>query len=416
MIKFKGQLLNNIAPELRCRREILLDIADAALENCAPQKLLQGKFSKQSLKKFNKIAIIAIGKAARGMAAAARTMLGRRPDYVLLADKGHPLPTQSGIKNTKKIIKIARRLGKKDLAIVLISGGGSAMCVAPAPGISLKDKIAVTRALLKSGATINEINVVRKHLSQVKGGRLAALLYPATVLGFVISDVVGNDLSTIASGPLSPDKSTFKDVLKILEIYEIRIPRSISQYLECGLKDENLETPKPREKYFDKVKVQIIADHKTILEKALIKAKEMKLKIFTIDREITGEAREVARSFVARARRNALLIGAGETTVTCRGRGFGGRNQEFVLSGLKYTDDRQVLLSIGSDGVDGVGPEPIAGAIGDIVNFKNAQIANLNIDKHLKNNDSYSFFKKTGGLIKTGPTGTNLGDLMMILG
>ncbi|MBI5413828.1 DUF4147 domain-containing protein [Candidatus Peregrinibacteria bacterium] len=416
MIKSRGQLLNNIALKLKKRREMLLDVANFVLENCTPQKLLQGKLSKQSLKKFNKVAVISIGKAARGMAKAVLPMLGRKPDYVLLADKGHPLPTQDGIRNTKKIIKISRRLGEKDLAIVLISGGGSAMCVAPAHGISLKDKISVTRALLKSGATINEINVVRKHLSQVKGGRLAALLYPATVLGFVISDVVGNDLSTIASGPLSPDKSTFRDVLKILEIYEIRIPRSVSKYLECGLKDENLETPKPREKYFGKVKVQIIADHKTILEKALMKAKEMKLKTFTIDREITGEAREVARNFVSRARKNALLIGAGETTVTCKGHGCGGRNQEFVLSGLKYTDDTQVLLSIGTDGVDGVGPEPIAGAIGDIVNFKNAQVANLNIDTHLKNNDSYSFFKKTGGLIRTGPTGTNLGDLMMILG
>ena len=397
-------------------KKILLDIAKYAVLNCAPEKLFKGAFSKKLLRHFERVVVISIGKAAEGMAKAVTNMLGRKPDLVLMADEGHPLPTDSGVKNTQKIIKIARSLDEKDLAIVLISGGGSAMFVSPALGVSLDDKIAVTRALLKSGATINEMNVVRKHLSQVKGGLLAALLYPATVLGFVISDVVGNDLSTIASGPLTPDKSTFKDAIKILKKYKIVAPKNVQEYLQKGLSDKILETPKPGEKYFKKVFVKILAVNKTVLKKAVEKAKKLDLKVIALNGEITGEARDEARKFVAKAKKGKLLIACGETTVTCCGNGHGGRNQEFVLAGLKHLKRGQTLLSIGTDGVDGVCPEPIAGAIADESNLKTAESKKLNISAFLKNNDSYSFFKSTDGLIKTGPTGTNLGDLMLLLG
>lgn len=387
-------------------RKILLRIVHEVLKEISPQALLKNKPPKNDLSKFKRIALFSIGKAAKSMAQAVTKLLPRKPDEILLADSGHPLPTKEGVLKTQKIIRCARSLGKNDLAIVLISGGGSAMLVSPVPGITLADKINITKSLLKSGAPIQEINVVRKHISQVKGGRLASLLYPATVWGFVISDVVGNDLGTIASGPLSPDKSTFSDAIRIIKKYRIKTPKRILNYLE---------TPKPNEKYFEKVYIKILADHHTVAQKASEKAKKMGLKIILVNQAITGEARNASKSFIARAKKNRLLIGFGETTVTVRGKGFGGRNQEFVLSGLKFLKKNQTLLSIGTDGVDGICPEPVAGAIADSTTLEKAKKLKLNPASFLRQNNSYAFFKKTNGLIKTGSTETNLGDLMLLL-
>jgi glycerate-2-kinase len=219
--------------------------------------------------------------------------------------------------------------------------------------------------------------------------------------------VVSNDLSTIASGPLSPDKSTFSDALRIIKKYRIKIPKRVLDHL--------LETPKPSEKYFEKVSIKIIADHHTVARKAAQKAKKMGLKIAMIKQALTGEAKNTSKSFIARAKKNRLLIGFGETTVIVRGEGFGGRNQEFVLSGLPYLKPNQTLLSIGTDGVDGVCPEPIAGAIADSDMLEKAKKLKLNARSFLRQNNSYEFFKKINGLIKTGLTGTNLGDLMLLI-
>lgn len=396
-------------------REKLLAIISYVLSQIAPQKLFKGIISKTAVRKFEKIAIISIGKAAKPMAQAVISRLPRKPDYILFADKGHPLPTKEGVKNTEKITRYARDLGEKDLAIVLISGGGSAMLASPVPEISLADKIKITELLLQSGATINEMNIVRKHLSQVKGGNLAALLYPATVWGSVISDVVGNDLSTISSGPITPDKSAFSDAFKILKKYRIAVPKNVKEYLKRGINNKKLETPKPGEKYFKKVFIKILADHNTVLKKACEKAKKLGLKTVVLKSQLIGEARKVAKKFVSKAKKNALLIATGETTVTCRGKGFGGRNQEFVLSGLRYIKPNQTLLSIGTDGIDGICPQLVAGAIADSTILKSAKKQKLRIADFLRNNDSYTFFKKTHGLIKTGKTGTNLGDLMLLL-
>lgn len=403
MIKNRIELLNEISQPFARRRRILLYIADYVLANLSPAKLLKNALRKKSLKAFNRVVVIGIGKAARGMVKAILPLIDRKPSHILLADIGHPLPTKRGLQKTKKIISAARSLDKKDLAIVLISGGGSAMLVAPAPGITLSNKIHITSTLLKSGATIQEINVVRKHLSQVKGGNLARLLYPATVLGLVISDVVGNDLSTIASGPLSPDKSTFQDALKILKKYHIASPKQI------------LETPKPGEEYFKKVKIHILADHGTVLKIAEQKARRMGLRVISLSSKITGEARNVAKWFVSKSKKNTILMGSGETTVTCVGSGFGGRNQEFVLSGLQYIKKNQTLLCLATDGVDGIGPKPVAGAVADSITITKIKQKKLSIEKFLKQNDSYRFFQKVDGHIKTGPTGTNVGDLMMLI-
>lgn len=419
-IKNQRAILKNVSLKERKRRKILLDISEFVLKEISPEKLLQGALPKKSLKNFNRVVVIGIGKAGRGMAKRILSFLGRKPDKILFADSGHPLPTAKGIKNTARIIRTARKLGERDLALILISGGGSSMLVSPVPEISLQDKIKITQRLLRSGANISEMNIVRKHLSKVKGGNLAALLYPATVWGLVISDVVGNDLSTIASGPLSPDKSTFVHALKILKKYRVKAPKRVFQYLQKGVKNPSLETPKPGSKYFKKVTLKIIGDHKTVLGAALRKAKKMRLRVHSLGSNITGEAREVARHFVvssrdSRLRGNDIIIGTGETTVTCRGKGFGGRNQEFVLAGFPYLKPHQTLASIATDGVDGMCPEPICGAIADYEILKSAKKQRLRIPIFLNQNNSYEFFKKTGGLIKTGPTGTNLGDLMMLL-
>lgn len=339
--------------------------------------------------------------------------LSQKPTKILYADEGHPLPTKKGLQKTAKIIATAKQLTEKDLAIVLISGGGSAMFTQPTAPITLQEKITLTKKLLKSGADIQEINTIRKHISQVKGGRFAQLLYPATVWGFVISDVIGNDLSTIASGPISPDQTTAQQALEILKKHNISEPKSVINYLQTA-------EPNPAPKYFKKVHITIIADHQTVIEKAQEKAKQLKLKTIIFPTLLSGEARDTAKNFVKNFRKitrtqPTLLIASGETTVTCKGTGQGGRNQEFVLAALPHLQPNQTLLSIGTDGVDGICPIKVAGAIADQSTKTQAKRQNLDLEKFLHNNDSYTFFKKTSGHIKTGPTGTNLGDLVLLI-
>lgn len=407
MIKNRTALMKNIGLEEKNRRNYLLDIAEHVLQETKSYELLQKIVRPRIFMGFKKIYVIGIGKAADTMVDAVCKLLPRKPTKIFLANEGHPLPTKDGIKNTQKIMNLRGKLGKRDLVIVMMSGGGSAMFVSPSKSVKLTEKIRLTRDLLKSGATINEINVVRKHLSEVKGGRLAETLYPARVFGFVISDVVGNDLSTIASGPLSPDPSSIEEAVGILEKY--KIPNSQK------IKNSMTESPKPREKWFEDVSLTIIADHGTVLEKAYAQAKKIGLRVNAVKQPLTGEARDIAREFIKQGKKNTLTIACGETTVTCIGKGHGGRNQEFVLAAMKYLKPNQTILSLGTDGVDGMCPEAIAGAIGDSETVIAARKHHLNLDDFLKRNDSYTFFKKTGGLIKTGPTGTNLGDLVMLL-
>lgn len=395
------------------RRAVLLDIIEDTLDQLQPQKLLAGRFNNLDFKAFRRVVVISIGKAATAMAEAARTHMARKPDAVFIADKGHPLPTLQGVKIAKKIIEYARTLTQQDLVVVLISGGGSAMCVAPVNGITLADKIATTRVLLRSGATIREVNIVRKHLSQVKGGNLARLLYPATVRGLVISDVVGNDLGTIASGPLSPDKSTFADAKRIIKKYKIMLPKAVKKYIEKA--DKKNETPKPGAPYFKKVKLSIVANHTSVANAVIKAAKKHGLRIKKLAGCITGEARDEVKKFIKKAAPGTLLVGCGETTVTCRGNGFGGRNQEFVLAGLPYLKNTQTLAAVGTDGMDGMCPELVAGALGDRMVIDSALKKKLKRADYLARNDSYTFFKKAGGHIKTGLTSTNLGDVMLLL-
>lgn len=420
-IKNEKSLLKNLPRDIKKRRRILLNITKSTLNELTPAKLFKNALKKSDIDGAGKLIVISIGKAGCEMAdtvLAALKKLGRQPDKILIANKGHPLPTKQGVAATQKIIKEAAGLGAKDCAIVLISGGGSAMLTMPVPEITLQDKIKTTAALLKCGATIQEMNIIRKHLSCVKGGRLAKILYPARVLGFVISDVVGNDLETISSGPLSADKSTFKDALKIIKKYKLKMPQRITAYLKKGAKNRALETPKPGSEYFKHIRIRILADHSFVLKKAVKAAKKCGLHTILLGSRVTGEARDTAKKFIDKAtklQKKSIFLATGETTVTCRGCGYGGRNQELVLAGLRYLKANQTLVSIGTDGIDGMCPEKICGAVGDAVILEKAQKQKLNIENFLKDNDSYGFFKKTNGFIKTGATGTNVGDLIMLI-
>jgi glycerate 2-kinase len=417
---------------------------------------LRGAKKTFPLSAYKNIFVLAVGKAGAVMARAAEELLQNcglpwdglvvvKDGYIgplsrlTCLEAGHPLPDRRGEKAAMLVLERLSALTEHDLVISLISGGGSALLAAPAPGITLEQKIAVTRALLGCGAAIEEINTVRKHISRVKGGGLARAAAPAAVLNLLLSDVLYDREDTIASGPFSPDPTTFKDALGVLDRYDLRgkIPRAVATFLEtgAGIKMDMAaalepgqgitETPKPGDVIFNNVHTSIVGSNALLLEAAAEEARRLGFHTLLLSSCVRGEARElgnflaaVAREINRKARPAAspacVLLG-GETTVTVRGRGKGGRNQECALqaaagaAGLEHT----LIFCAGSDGTDG--PTDAAGAWCDGHTRQRALGMGLDMDAYLNNNDSYGFFNRTGNLIKTGPTGTNLMDLYMLL-
>jgi glycerate 2-kinase len=394
------------------------------------------------LKDIKRILVVGAGKASAPMAQAVEKILGSRihkgvvvtkHGYVAplkriqLVEGGHPLPDSEGIKGTRRIVRLISNLDQDDLVICLISGGGSALLVSPSPAISLKDIKELTDQLLRCGADIKEINTIRKHISQVKGGRLAQLAHPAHVLTLILSDVIGSKLDSIASGPTAPDTTTFSDCLKIIQKYKLRdrIPSSILDRLKKGAQGKVEETPKPGSPIFKRVKNFIIGSNPLALEAARQKAEGLGFKAAILSRPVSGDTTRAAVKHARFAKRiqekgdpvfpPACVISGGETTVKIRGRGLGGRNQEFVLvgatkiAGMKNT----VMLSAGTDGTDG--PTDAAGAICDGETIQRALQKGLDPKQYLDNNDSYHFFSKLGDLLNTGPTNTNVMDIHLIL-
>ena len=363
---------------------------------------------------FDHIQIIGAGKASARMAQAIERLLGQRvtggwinvPDgtksrlrRVRLHESGHPVPDERGVAGARHIAQIASESGPRDLVICVISGGASALMPLPAPGITLAKKKSITKRLLASGATIHEMNTVRKHLSAIKGGHLAALAAPATVAALILSDVIGDDLSVIGSGPTVLDATTVSDAAAVLKRYRIPAPPLT-------------ETPKTR------VAAQnvIVGSNRQSIEAAANKARDLGYRTIVLSTTIDGETRDIARMHAAIARETiardgsrVCFLSGGETTVTLRGKGLGGRNQEFVLTAaIALADTPQVtIFSAGTDGIDG--PTDAAGAIAD------ATTPRLDAARFLANNDSYHFFEKAGGLVKTGPTGTNVMDVRILL-
>jgi len=403
------------------------------------------------LGKFRRILITGMGKASSRMALGLEKILGDRIDSGIIAVKyghteilkriklmeaGHPVPDEGSVSAANAIIDFIKNAGKDDLIINLVSGGGSAVMCSPCfcgdgSCIPLADKQSVSKILLACGADIHEINCIRKHLSNVKGGRLAEMMYPSKSINLILSDVVGDNLDSIASGATVPDSTTFADVMKIVERYSLKdkLPEKVMEHLKAGAEGKIPDTPKPGSEVFGLTTNILIGTN----HHALIAAEEEAVKhgcsTGILTSVLTGEAREIAHFFAAiardvcmwRSRENLPLciIAGGETTVTLKGKGLGGRNQEMALSFLSNIGrsqkfaERIFFLSAGTDGNDG--PTDAAGAFASLEIYRNAGKLNLDPEKYIADSDSYHFFEKAGGLFKTGPTGTNVCDIQVML-
>ncbi len=404
------------------------------------ETLVAGRF-RYNLAGFENIYVVGAGKAGAAMARAMERLLGRRIQCGLVNVKyghlaklkrielnecGHPVPDAAGCRGAERIAQIARSATRRDLVICLISGGASALMPMPAPPITLEEKQAVTKLLLASGAGIHEMNTVRKHISAIKGGQLARMAHPATVLVLLLSDVIGDAPDVIGSGPAAPDPSTFIQAQAVLEKYRIleRVPAAVRDRIEGGARGEIPETPKAGDPAFRRTQNLIVGNNRRAVNAAAAKARELGLRPLVLSTSIEGETRDVARMHVAIAREAlasgrpirppACLISGGETTVTLRGNGLGGRNQEFVLAAAIDLAgmDRVVVLSGNTDGTDG--PTDAAGAIADGSTLSRAQDLGLDAARRLADNDSYHFFEALGDLLKTGPTNTNVMDVRLI--
>ncbi|MDP6778828.1 MAG: glycerate kinase [Candidatus Latescibacteria bacterium] len=405
------------------------------------QTLLVGEES-YDLAAFERVLVVGTGKASPRMGVALEDILGDHVAAGLIntkyghaepltrirtAECGHPVPDQAGVAGTDEILDLLDDTSDQDLVICLISGGGSALMPAPSEGISLEEKQETTRLLLGCGANIVELNAIRKHLSRVKGGGLARAASPARVATLMLSDVIGDPMDAIASGPTVPDPSTFKDCCEILARYGIAddVPQTVRDRFRAGEAGEIPETPKPGDEELARCQNLVVGSNGLAVEAAREKADGLGYNTLVLSTRVEGEAREVVNVYTAIAkeiltsktslRPPACVIAGGETTVLVRGEGKGGRNQELVLAGAMQLSgwDNVVLFSGGTDGTDG--PTDAAGAVADGDTLARAEALGLSADAFLKDNDSYAFFEPLRDLVITGPTGTNVADVALVL-
>ncbi|MEM3696220.1 MAG: glycerate kinase [Candidatus Bathyarchaeia archaeon] len=453
-IKNKEKLIENGETQLNKKaRELALKSLESALNAVDPKNIIKLKVLLKNstlhvdkyvfdLKKFRNVYVVGGGKASGSMAEALEQVLGHwikrgfvnvpygskhKTDIIELHEASHPIPDDSGVKGTRQMLEIAKKAEKDDLIICLISGGGSSLMPLPRGEITIDDKREITDALLKCGATINEINTVRKHISDFKGGWLAKKAYPATILNLILSDVVGDPLDFIASGPTVPDSTTFSDAIKVLKKYGLweRAPASIRKVLLDGEAGKIPETPKVDDEAFSKVFNVVIGNNRLASQAAQNHLKSERLNTLLLTATLEGEARHVGTILASIAREVSVsgnpipklagIIAGGETTVTITGKGKGGRNQEIALAAaIKMKSmDGVVLASISTDGVDG--PTDAAGAIVDGKTLIRAAKEELVPEEFLAENNSYNFFSKLEDLIFTGPTGTNVNDISVII-
>ena len=427
-------------------RQAALEIWRAALAAAAVEPLVRSALRRDGhtlscgplrldLARVRQVLVLGCGKAGAAMARAVEAVLGERISAgfvvvkdghtlptrtVELAEAGHPVPDGRGEAAARRLLSLAETAGADDLVIVLISGGGSALLPAPAPPVTLGEKQAVTRLLLGAGATIGELNAVRKHLSLLKGGQLARAAAPARVLTLVLSDVIGDPLDVIASGPTAPDPTTFADALEVLARRGVldAVAPSVRGRLEAGVAGEVPETPKPGDRLFSHVTHVVMGNNRLVVDAAASAAAHLGYAPEIATPALEGEAREVATALVARARSlrpPACLIAGGETTVTVRGGGRGGRCQEFALAAALAlaADDRLTVLAAGTDGTDG--PTDAAGAVVDAGTLDRGRALGLDAVRALADSDAHALLGATGDLIVTGPTNTNLLDLYLVL-
>ncbi|MCC6291970.1 MAG: glycerate kinase [Bryobacterales bacterium] len=395
-----------------------------------------------ALDSFDRVLITGAGKASAAMGLAVERILGTRIHSGWINTKyghgvalrrihvhecGHPVPDEAGLEGARRMLALAESAGPRDLVIALISGGASALAPSPAPSVTLAQKQETTKLLLACGANIHEINAIRKHISALKGGQLARAAAPATVIALLLSDVIGDSLESIGSGPTAPDPSTFAQCLRLLEAYGItaKTPAAVRRRLEQGAAGKIAETPKPGSGVFARVQNVIVGSNTLAVDAAAAEARQLGYRTMVLSTRIGGETRDVAGVHAAilkeiRAagrplREPACLISGGETTVTLRGNGLGGRNQEFALAAAISLACMETVcvLSGGTDGTDG--PTDAAGAIADGDTVRLAAAAGLDAGDFLARNDSYRFFDPLGLLLKPGPTRTNVMDVRILL-
>ncbi len=426
---------------------------DAAIEAAQPRRCVLDALSLDGsqlrigdwhydLQQCSRLVVLGAGKATPAMAAAVEEVLGARIDAGLINTKyghrlplqhietiecGHPVPDERGVEGTQRQLALLESLDENALALCLFSGGGSALLPAPAPGITLEDKGQTTRLLLSCGATIDEINAIRKHLSAIKGGQLCARAHPARAVSLMMSDVIGDPLDTIASGPTYPDSTTFATCLELIDRYQLRdqLPASVRNRLESGADGTVDETPKADNPLFARVHNAVIGNSTLAIDAVVQHAHRLGYTPLVLTSRLQGEAREIGPALVAIAQEvrtqarplapPACIIAGGETTVTLRGQGKGGRNQELALAAAIPLDGWSdiALLSGGTDGTDG--PTDAAGAIADGSTLARAAARQLSARNHLRDNDAYHFFDSLGDLLITGATGTNVMDLQIVL-
>lgn len=437
-------------------RKIIDDLISCALRSADPVQAVRDNLSisghglfvedrEYDLRKIKRIRVVGAGKAASLMARAVGDVLLDRVDSGLIIVKhdhdsptsdlspvesvsaGHPIPEACGVRATERIMTLAKDLGREDLLMTVISGGCSALLVSPAPGISLEDKQAVVRALLDSGASIHQINTVRKHLSSIKGGRLAQLAFPALTISLILSDVVGDALDTIGSGPTAPDPTTFIEAMRVLTNFDLvsSVPLPVIERLRRGSAGDHGETPTEDDPCFHNVQNTIIRSGRHAAKAAAEAAFKHGFFATLVESPLQGSARDAGSMIASMAktvveserptRRPACLVFFGETTVNVTGDGRGGRNQELALATAIEIDGLQgvTMATLATDGQDG--PTDAAGAVVDSRTIQRARKLGMDPDRYLANNDSYAFFDALDGLIRTGNTLTNVADLAFLL-
>ena len=456
LVKNADMLVQNArTPKLSKARRILVELVDSAIEAGDPSSSMRKwvKVEADKLKvgdcevdfsEVGKIVAVGGGKAGAAMAITLEQLLGGRltegvvnilegtaprkaAHKIKFVEAGHPIPSESGMEGVRQMLDLVSGLGSQDLVICLISGGGSALMPLPAEGIELSELQEATQLLLNSGATIQEFNATRKHLSAFKGGQLARAAYPARIVTLIISDVVGDSLDTIASGPTYWDLTTYQYVLSVFEKYKLveKMPPNVMARVRNGVRGIIPEPPKIEEECFRNAYYKIIASNANALQMAAEVGRAHNLNVHVLTTTMQGEARQVGEDLASVAKEvyqvgkpipvPGLLLSGGETTVTVRGKGLGGRNQELVLSaalGLAGLENA-AIVSFGTDGVDG--PTDAAGAIADGFTLQRARELGLEPASYLENNDSYHFFEKLGDLVVTGPSGTNIMDITVLI-
>ncbi len=449
-IKNRDQLIaNGVSVADREARRLAIEILEAGLNAGDPRRAVERAVSIEGenlfvkdkvydLEEVDNLYVVGAGKATGVMAEAVEGILKGRISAgcinvlrgttelfnvrdIRITEASHPLPDESSIRGAKDILHLVSKAGERDLVLVLISGGTSTLMALPSKGLSLEDKQLASQLLLRSGASIDEVNMVRKHLSGVKGGQLGRAIYPARCIGLILSDVVGDDISTIGSGPTVSDSSTYADALDVLEQYDLvnTLPR-IAQHLEKGKNGLIPETPKHNDETLTITDNFIIGKNEMALNEMAKRAGKLGLKARVIDTEMVGEAKERGRLFAEEINRLSdssegatVLLQGGETTVAVKGDGRGGRNQEFALGALLSLKkhDGIAVASMGTDGVDG--QSDAAGAIVDGNSLGRGKDMGLDVQEYLKANDSNKYCFLLKECIITGPTGTNINDIVV---